>query len=162
MKRRVKFFVPEIVGPRVECAYMQPMASILSRVFNATAVFFRRDEIRHLSVLSSFLLLPANSHGLRAGYRLAFVSAQMIYSAGGQQLLRWCLVGTSGNFVGREPPDRITFGWLASIPFVSIGWKLRLTSNTLDRRDRSLEIAEAERGRVHQASVLRHNLPALP
>lgn len=106
--------------------------------------------------------LPSFCCRLRAGYRLAFVSAEMIYSAGGQQLLGWCLVGTSGNFVGREPPDRITFGWLASIPFVSIGCKLRLTSNTLDRRDRSLEIAEAERGRVHQASVLRHNLPALP
>lgn len=39
----------------------------------------------------------------------------------------WC------NFVGLVPPDRISFGWLASIPFVSIGWKLRLTSNTLDR-----------------------------
>lgn len=47
----------------------------------------------------------------------------------------WCLsgVGSCGNFVGLVPPDRISFGWLASIPFVSIGWKLRLTWNTLDR-----------------------------
>lgn len=125
----------------------------------------------------SFLQTGRNSSSFRAFF-LPFVAGQFTRATcrvsprfcvsrndlfgGGQQLLGWCLVGTSGNFVGREPPDRITFGWLASIPFVSIGWKLRLTSNTLDRRDRSLEIAEAERGRVHQASVLRHNLPALP
>lgn len=68
----------------------------------------------------------------------------------------WCLVGTCCNFVGLVPPDRISFGWLASIPFVSIGWKLRLTSNTLDRPT----IVPCKLPKRAQGGVSRHNSAA--